>query len=277
MKKIEFNPKIKIKKILDMRNFSILSNGDFKPNKILNLKIMYDGKEKRISDLFEVKIDSKFKNVKKTVFIINKTNHFFENVGYYWKENKLIVNGDVGSFLGAKMSGGIIELNGNCENFLGANMFDGEIKINGNAMDYVGSAIFGETIGMSGGLIIIKGNAGDFLGSFMRRGLIFVECNVGFKCAKNLIAGTVIIKKNVETCFGNAMKRGTLILKKNPKKIPDYFVDCGIQEFNFPTLFEKFLKNKKIKNSNNKIYRKYIGDRNNMGLGEILVEELVKK
>tara|TARA_X000000950_G_scaffold118865_2_gene149013 strand:- start:21252 stop:22094 length:843 start_codon:yes stop_codon:yes gene_type:complete len=272
MKTIELIPKINIKKTLNMRAFSRASKKDFDLKNIFDLKIIFGGKEKKLSEIFNIKIISKSNNSRDRIFILKNTNHFFENIGYNWQDNLLIIYGDVGSFLGAKMNGGTIELNGNCESFTGANMIDGKIQINGNAMDYVGAPLLGETKGMLGGTICIKGNAGDFLANFMRRGLILVEKNVGLNCAKNLIAGTLIIKNTIGNYLGSGMKRGTLILKKPPIKIPDYLIDCGVQELNFFSLFSKFLKNKKFKNSNNILFRKYIGDRNNLGLGEILIQ-----
>ena len=266
-------PKIDIKKDIDFKNFSKVNLKPFSLNYINSIELNYGSRKKKLGSMFNVTI-KKNKYIKNRKVLIKSANNFFQNIGSEWKDDYLAINGDVGSFLGFKMKSGIIDLNGSCNNFLGCQMRGGKIFVKNNVGDYAGSAIYGEKIGMNGGVICINGNAKNYLGQYMRRGLIIVRKNVGDFCANNLIAGTIIIHRKINNSFCIGMKRGTIILSKKPKKIDESFVMCGVQEINFFSILSNYLIKEKIyKKLNFSVFEKYIGNRINFGLGELLIRK----
>ena len=269
MNVLELSPKFEIKEFFDLRNLSKINDLNFTKNEISKIYFFYRNRKINLSSVFNLKLRNNSKLTRK--IIINNTNENFHYVGFKWTKDCLEINGNVGSFVGFQMKNGFIDLNGSATSFLGCQMFDGEIYVHGEtAGDYVGSANFGDKIGMNGGLIKIFKDAGNYLGQFMRRGTIVVEGNIGDQGGNNMIAGTIFISGNIGNSFGIGMKRGTVILNKKFTLIDDSFVNCGRQEINFFPILKKLL-NKKIKTRNNlKIFNKFIGDRKNNGLGEIL-------
>lgn len=265
---IRLIPKILIKYEIDLRNLSSINEKGFDLKNLNMLKIKLNNETVNLETVFKIQI-KKSKDINMTL-IVEGSNKWFNYIGYNWRDNDLVINGDAGLYLGGKIKSGYIRLNGSCGNFLGIEMTGGLIEIMENSGDFVGSASFGKKIGMNGGRIKIFGSAGDYLGSSMRRGFIFVKKNVGKYCASNLIAGTVIIGKEIGEKYGFGMKRGTLILLKKPKHNYPYFSSCGYQELNFFRLLREFIfpgdEKKKFQN-----FEKFIGDRNNFGLAELLV------
>ena len=270
MKKIILKPKTKISHHLDLRNISLIdANLNF--NAIFKLKILYGNIEKKIVDLFDIKVEiNKKENVKVEISGINRNCDY---VGWKWKNGDLKINSDVGSFLGAKMSGGKIILNGSAENFVGSEMSGGSIDINKDACEFVGSPLPGSKFGMNGGDIIIKGKARDYLALNMRRGLIFVNSGVRNYCCNNMIAGTVIIKKDIGKNFGVGMKRGTVLTNDNSFS-KNFFKENGFSA----SIFYELLNNYIIKKYGIKMFKerkstmRYLGDKNIGGMGEIFLK-----
>ena len=269
MNVLELFPKFEINEFFDLRNLSKINDLNFTKNEISKISFFYKNKKISLLSVFDFKLKENSKLTRK--IIINNTNENFHYAGFKWAKDNLEINGNVGSFVGFQMKSGSIDLNGSATTFLGCQMIDGEIHVNGQtAGDYVGAANFGDKMGMNGGLIRIFKDAGSYLGQFMRRGTIIVEGNIGDLGGNNMIAGTIFIFGNIGKSFCTGMKRGTVILNKKFTPIDDSFVNCGRQEINFFPILKKLL-NKKIKTKNNlKVFNKFIGDRKNNGLGEIL-------
>ena len=267
MNRVELVPKVKVDADLDFKNLSEVNGKVLLEKEISRIVLNYKGESVKASDLFSIKI----KESKKRCISIQNTNRFYHNIGYKWQEDLLEVAGDVGSFLGLKMKSGCLKISGSCQNFLGCNMIGGEILVKKNAKDYVGSLDYGEKFGMSGGKIEIDGNTGNYLGYRMRGGLIKVKGNVEDFCANSLIAGTIILESKIGKNVALGMKRGTLILSKFPGNFGKQFKNCGLQELNFLKLINDSLTNSNF--FKNDKYVKFIGDRNNNGLGEILIRE----
>lgn len=266
MNLIEISPKIKIDRSLDFKNFSIINENNINREKILNIKLVFGGKEIRLKELFNVSVLDK-DSMKKLIKIKGSNKNFY-NVGANWDKDELRIFGDVGSFLGLKMLGGSIIVRGFADNFVGSQMIGGEIIIEKGAGDFIGSSSFGEKIGMSGGIIKINGNAGNFTAQYMRRGIIIINGNVGNNACDNMIAGNVVIEGYIgqNLCLG--MKRGTVVVNKFKNKKAKNFVYCGIQDLNFYSI----LKNAYLSNNNySNTFLKFVGDRYNNGIGEILV------
>ena len=270
MKNIILKPKIKINHHLDLRNISLI-DASLNFNSIFKLKILYGNIEKKIGDLFDIKVEiNKKENVKVEISGINNNCDY---VGWKWKNGNLKINSNVGSFLGAKMSGGNIIVNGSAENFVGSEMTGGSININKDACDFVGSPLPGSKSGMKGGDIIIKGKARDYLALNMRRGLIFVNSGVRNYCCNNMIAGTVIIKKDIGKNFGVGMKRGTILTNDNSFS-KTFFKENGFSS----SIFYELLNNYIIKKYGIKMFKerkstmRYLGDKNIDGMGEIFLK-----
>lgn len=266
MNLIEISPKIKINRPLNLKNFSKINESNINREKILNIKLVFGGKEIRLKELFNLSFLDK--DSTKNLIKIKGSNKNFYNVGANWDKDELRIFGDVGSFLGLKMLGGIIFVSGFADNFVGSQMMGGEIVIKKSAGDFIGSSNFGEKIGMRGGIIKINGNVGNFTAQYMRRGIIIINGNVGNNACDNMIAGNVVIEGHIgqNLCLG--MKRGTVIVNKFKNNKAKNFVYCGVQDLNFYSI----LKNAYLsKNNYPNTFLKFIGDRYNNGIGEILV------
>ena len=267
MNKIQLTPKIVIDSDLNLEELSNIDISKFNKSKLETFRIKFRNKTCFLGNIFKINIEKDCVNK----IIIKKSNHFFQNLGFKWGSDLLEVFGNVGSFFGANMTGGKVVLHGSCNNFLGSNMEGGEIIVKKNAGNFVGSSSFGNLVGMTNGKISIHGNVGNFLAYKMRRGLIMIKGNVGDNCANFLIAGTIIISGNIGNDFCLGMKRGSLVLNKKPKIILIRFKDCGIHELNYYKIFSPLLKNLGFKKA--LVFKKFIGDRTNSGLGEILISE----
>jgi hypothetical protein len=92
-------------------------------------------------------------NCKKDSPILLDFSHYDKrlfNVGYRNSSKVILIEGNVGAWLGCSMSGGKIVLNGNAKESVGQNMSGGEIIINGNPGHTFG-------LGMTDGIIRING------------------------------------------------------------------------------------------------------------------------
>ena len=262
---------LKLKKKLKYRiNLSSLI-----PNKIVNKKIsnikslnIFYGKEKKeISDFFSVS-----GNLKKGILLKGDLNKC-DFIGNEMLNGEIIVKGDVGNYLGNKMKGGKIIVNGSASNYTGCSLKNGEILVTKNTGDFLGSSIQGEKSGMSGGAIIIKGNAGNRVGYKMRSGVIYIKKNVKNYVGCQMIAGTIIIKGKIGSNLGVLMKRGTIILEKQ-KLSQSYLNYNGKNNYIFLKVIQSYLEklNDEFKDIFPNTYiKKYLGDINCKGMGEILI------
>ena len=270
--KIVLNLKKKVDKILDLEFLTHLNNDDFTKKSFSKLSTLYGTEKVLIKDFFDFNI----LDVEKTRnhFVINGSNRFFKNLGFLWENHILEINGNSGDYLGAKMRSGQIKIKGFCGNFLGSEMQGGTIEVSRDAGDFVGSPLGGGKNGMNGGQIFIKGNAGKYLGQLMRRGFIVVKGDVEKSCCFHMIAGTVVIGGNITENYSNSMKRGSLILLSHKVKPLKNFVEVDIKDSSFIGYLKKFLRdNYKLKINRNHNLKRYVGDRNNSGFGEIICFE----
>jgi formylmethanofuran dehydrogenase subunit C len=143
----------------------------------------------------------------------------------------LVVRGNVGDFLGERMSGGRIFLIGNAGNCMSQSMSGGLIYVDGNGGDCIAGPSPGKQSGMRGGDVIVTGSCGVRVAERMRRGTIFIGRNAGdFGCAR-MIAGTVICLGTVGRSWCRGMKRGTVILLQDLE-------DRSLHQFSSPRDFE---------------------------------------
>jgi formylmethanofuran dehydrogenase subunit C len=198
-----------------------------------------------------------------------------DRIGARMTTGRIIVRGDVGAYLGQDMTGGSIEIAGNAGAFAAAGMRAGRIQISGNAGDFLGAALPGDHQGMRGGLVSVSGRAGDRAGDRMRRGVMLIAGDTGDYCASRMVAGTIAVWGRPGKAPGFAMRRGTLLLKQPPAELLPTFNPSGefplgvltllVRSWRglpgvFGTLSESGLR-----------ARRFMGDRANGGVGEILV------
>ncbi len=164
-----------------------------------------------------------------------------DNIGREMKAGEIFVEGDCGKSLGRAISGGNIVVYGDCGPYAGSAMSGGRLEIAGDAGSFLGAPLEGEMEGMTGGLLIVRGNAGARAGDRLRRGTMLIEGSAGEYPASRMIAGTLIVLGGCGSLPGYLMRRGTIVLAEAPK-LSSTFVDCGLQELAFGSLFANLLR-----------------------------------
>jgi formylmethanofuran dehydrogenase subunit C len=233
------------------------------------LPLFHGNKQKTVGDFFEVEgngaetieIEGDLAKVKK--------------LGLGMSRGRLVVRGDVGLHLGAEMKGGEIEVFGDADDWAGAEMRGGLIHIHGNAGHRAGAGYRGSEVGMRHGVILIDGNAGLEIGAFMRRGLIAVGGDAGDFAGTYLIAGSIFIFGRAGARAGAGMRRGTILSLQPIEPLPT-FRDAGAHHFPFLKIYLDALRGRGMRvpeGLERATFRRYVGDQNELGLGEILVRE----
>ena len=194
-----------------------------------------------------------------------------DRIGQGLTEGEIVVDGNAGAYLGAKMRAGKIAVSGSAGAFAGASMRGGLIDIAGDAGEKAGGVAVGEPYGMRGGRLSIGGKAGALLGERMRRGLIIGRGGAGDYAAGRMIAGTIVLKGRIGRFAGYGLRRGTLILDKAPKELLATFGDCGTLDFNWLRLLDRQLKATDGRFRVGYRARRLIGDMAVLGKGEMLI------
>jgi formylmethanofuran dehydrogenase subunit C len=194
-----------------------------------------------------------------------------DKIGAGLKDGAITVEGTAGAYLGAGMKRGRIEVTGNAGVLAGASMGGGSIAVSGDVDERAGGIMVGETMGMKGGVLTIGGNAGPMLGERMRRGLVIVSGDAGDYAGGRMIAGTILFKRKVGRGAGYGLRRGSLIFVEEPGDLLPTFGDCGVMEFDYLRLLERWLHEagKKIKLGDRA--RRLMGDMSVLGKGEMLI------
>jgi formylmethanofuran dehydrogenase subunit C len=196
-----------------------------------------------------------------------------KNIAAGMTRGKVTIDGAAGMHLGAGMRGGEIETFGDAGDWAGAEMAGGAIHIRGNAGHGLGGAYRGSRRGMNRGLIIVEGNAGNEAGAAMRRGLIVVTGNAGDFAGAFMIAGSIIVLGKLGIRAGAGLLRGTIVVFQPPELLPTYHYDCSYHP-DFLNLIFRDLRSRGLSIPGDYTagrYRRYSGDFNRLGKGEILV------
>jgi formylmethanofuran dehydrogenase subunit C len=196
-----------------------------------------------------------------------------KHIGAGMSQGRITTRGDVGMHLGTGMRGGEIIVHGNAGDWAGAEMTGGLIRIKGNAGHGLGGAYRGSRRGMNRGLIVVEGNAGNEVGATMRRGLIVVLGDVGDFAGAFTTAGSIIVFGRLGARPGAGMKRGTIVTFNPPELLPTFRYDCAYQP-GFLRLILLGLRARGVPVKDEYLtghYRRYSGDLNALGKGEILV------
>jgi formylmethanofuran dehydrogenase subunit C len=234
---------------------------------ISKLSVMHGNEPAFLGDFFEVDTDGTEE------IVLNGDLSRVKNVAAGMSQGTVIVNGNAGMHLGAGMHGGEIKVYGNVGDWAGAEMTGGKIHIRGNAGHGLGGAYRGSRRGMNRGLIMVDGNAGNEVGAVMRRGLIAVGGNVEDFAGAFMIAGSIIVFGRLGIRAGAGMLRGTIVAFQSLELLPTYRYDCSYQP-NFLNLMFRELQSRGLSIPDNYMtawFRRYSGDFNRLGKGEILV------
>ncbi len=202
-----------------------------------------------------------------------------DRIGEGMSGGQIMVEGDVGAYLGFQISGGEVLVQGNAGAYVACGMTNGLITIEQNAGDFLAAALPGEHRGMAGGLVLVRGHAGDRVGDHMRRGGVLIEGSAGSYCGGRMTAGTIAVLGSTGDYPGFAMRRGTLLLRNMPTLMPVTFNDCSVHAFSFLPLLAQSWKQQLGKqggafarlNKAGKPMRRYMGDLANNGKGEMLI------
>lgn len=196
-----------------------------------------------------------------------------KHIGAGMTQGRIAIHGDVGMHLGAGMRGGEITAYDSAGDWAGAEITGGLIRIKGNAGHGLGGAYRGSRRGINRGLIIVEGNAGNEVGAVMRRGLIAVLGDVGEFAGAFMTAGSIIVFGRLGARAGAGMKRGTIVAFHPPELLPTFRYDCAYQP-GFLRLVLQSLRAHGVPVKDEHLtglYRRYSGDFNALGKGEILV------
>lgn len=237
---------------------------------IKKLPVFYGRRKVTIGDLFSVEGERSDR------IIVQGALGHVKKIGQGMSCGRIEVQGDIGPHLGACMRGGEIIVKGNAGDWAGANMEGGRIWINGNAGHHVGAAYPGDIKGVNRGVIIIEGNAGSETGVAMRRGLIAVLGNTGDFTGAGMIAGSVLVFGHLGKRAGAGMKRGSIVAFGTYEPLlPIYRFESIFQPVHIRVLI-KYLRElglpveSKIEEG---LFRRYSGDMNSLGKGEILIHD----
>jgi formylmethanofuran dehydrogenase subunit C len=233
---------------------------------IARLAVTHGNEPALLGDFFEVEGDGA------ADVILNGDLGRVKNVAAGMTQGKVTIHGDVGMHLGARMHGGGIDAYGNTGDWAGAEMTGGRIHVRGDSGHGLGGAYRGSRRGMNRGLIIVEGNAGNEVGAAMRRGLIVVTGNVGDFAGAFMTAGSIIAGK-LGIRAGAGLLRGTIVTFQTPELLPTYRYDCCYQPGFLRMIFQD-LEGYGLSIPEDYaagFYRRYSGDFNRLGKGEVLV------
>jgi formylmethanofuran dehydrogenase subunit C len=240
------------------------------PADIAALPAFYGRRQVTLGDLFDV--DGAGAD---NITVSGDLSHV-KKIGHGMSMGRITATGDVGPHLGAYMSGGEITVEGNAGDWVGAHMKGGRIVVEGNAGHFVGAAYSGETRGVTGGTIIVAGDVGREVGARMRRGLIVVLGSAGEFAGAHMIAGSVLVFGRLGGRPGAGMKRGTIVTFSDaPELLPTFRYACRFQ----PAFLRFYLRRMSEwglsidEDSMDGSFRRYVGDMNEVGRGEILIRD----
>jgi formylmethanofuran dehydrogenase subunit C len=262
---LTFELKGKAEQRLDLSPLIPVRLKDLKPKDIEALAIGTTRAKLTVGDVFKVK----GKDANALSFV--GTDARCDKIGAGLTEGEIVVEGDAGASLGAAMKGGKIEVKGSAGVLAGASMSGGSITIEGDAGERAAGILVGETLGMKGGQLTIHGNAGPLLGERMRRGFVIIGGDAGDYAGGRMIAGAILFKRRVGRHAGFGLRRGSLIFLEEPKELLPTFGDCGVLEFDYLRLLERWLRAAGKHVSLGDRARRLMGDMAALGKGEMLI------
>ena len=148
----------------------------------------------------------------------------FDFVGAGMSGGMLEVDGPVGDCLGLGMSAGELKVHGGARDLAGAALRGGLLEILGDVGDFAAGALPGDMDGMRGGTLVVHGRAGARLADRLRRGTVIVHGDAGDLLASRMVAGTVALGGRCGTHPGWGMRRGSILFAGLAPQPPGTFV-----------------------------------------------------
>jgi glutamate synthase domain-containing protein 3 len=126
-------------------------------------------------------------------------------LGAGFKHGEIIVESDVGDYVGVLNAGAKIRVTQSAGKYVGDNMTEGVVVIDGNADYGAGQYCYG-------GTVVIHGNAGNFTATMNKGATIIVNGDVGDEAATYMLKGDLVIVGNAGKNFANYLIRGTVYI-----------------------------------------------------------------
>jgi len=192
---------------------------------IKSLPVWEGNKRRRLDELFMVEYANEHEDDKTSIKLSGDLGRV-RRIGYGMTHGKMMIEGNVGSFLGGNMKGGSIMVHGNTGSWLGSSMRGGKIEVMGDAGDYIAAPYRGSTEGMKSGEITIHGDVGNEAGNFMRGGFIKIEGNSSQFLGIHMRDGTILVNGNSDRRVGPEMANGRIIVCGHvPDILPTFTID----------------------------------------------------
>jgi formylmethanofuran dehydrogenase subunit C len=193
---------------------------------IRSLPVWEGNKRRELGKLFEIK-STRGPNENETEIRLVGDFSKVRKIGYRMTDGKMVIRGNVSSYLGEEMKGGSIVVHGDAGSWLGSAMKGGRIEIMGKAGDYVAAPYRGSVEGMKDGEIVIHGDVGNEAGNYIRGGLIRIEGNVSQFLGIHMRDGTIVALGNSKGRVGAEMVGGRIIVCGYvPEILPTFTIDA---------------------------------------------------
>jgi len=222
MVKVKITAKEKISLPVDAKVITPdILNGLSSPE-IASLQVWEGNRRKPLSELFDVEFIDSDEDDSFTLWMKGDLKSV-RRIGSHMSFGRILIDGDVGMYLGEDMNGGSIQVRGSADSWLGKNLNAGLIEVSGDAGDFVGSPTRGLTRGMRGGRIHVKGSVGNECGCWMDDGMIIVDGDIGLFGGVHMRGGVILTRGNSEGRIGASMTDGKIVvLGKVPSVLPSF-------------------------------------------------------
>ena len=180
-------------------------------SEVKSLNVWEGNRRRPLGELFNVEFIDSVEDDALTLLVRGDPKSV-RRIGSHMSFGRILINGDVGMYLGEKMKGGMIQVNGNADSWLGSDMNAGLIEVLGDAGDFVGSPLRGLTRGMNGGRIHVKGSVGNECGCWMEDGMIIVDGEMGLFGGIHMRGGVILTRGNVMDRIGAGMMDGKIVI-----------------------------------------------------------------
>lgn len=150
--------------------------------------------------------------------------HRCDRLGQGMDAGRLEVEGSVGDWFAAGLTGGEVHLCGNAGMLAGCAMRGGLLAVQGDLGDHALGALPGEMDGLRGGTVVVHGSVGARCADRMRRGTVLIAGDAGDFLASRLVAGTIAVAGRCGAHAGYAQRRGSLVFAGAAPEPPATFV-----------------------------------------------------
>jgi len=196
------------------------------PNEISELIVWEGNKQRKLSDLFKIKVTEDPESQSSVAIEIIGDVSEVRRIGSRLQTGEITIKGNAGMHLGEEMMQGKITVYGNAGAWTGSMMKGGTIEIHGNAGDYLAAPYRGSTKGMHGGKIIVYGNAGNEVGARMKKGTINIHGNSGQFLGIRMHDGTIHVKGDCDERAGACMLNGKIVVDGTIQSVlPTFTID----------------------------------------------------